>query len=235
MSGWTEQMIRSAASWQAFKEGKALLESGLVSYVKTGHAGWQGAVRVGKRMLKVTVLVKSPTHLDTRCPCADNQRSGSVCCHAVATGLATLKKPVAPPEPKIAAVSKPTPAPAAPAAWQILLPLNWREALKNGRFAATLAISNAEISAADERLSAWLSHQGVVRKEILSISLNGPQISSFLETLAEHPRLAAGKDRLSIEIRSGQRLPLRLYWCQMESRDPGLTSPVLFGRLERTQ
>lgn len=208
MSGWTEETIRKAAAWQAFKEGKSLFESGMVTEAKAGQAGWQGSVKVGKRTLKVIVLVKSATHIDARCPCADNQRSGAVCCHAVATGLATLVKPaIKQSTQSIDSNLAVVPAPAMP--WQILLPLNWREALKNGRFAATLAVSSgAELALADERLGAWLAREGVGRKDLLTVNLNGARVSSFLEAVADHPRLAAGKERLSIGIRAGQRLQL---------------------------
>jgi superfamily II DNA or RNA helicase len=207
MSGWTEAILRSAASWQAFKEGKSLLESGMVVEVAAGTSGWQGTVRVGKRLMKVAVIVKSPTNLDTICPCSDNQRSGALCCHAVATGLAALKpaisaKPAQAPPPKQAAV--------VPVPWQVLLPLNWRDALNRGKFAATLAVaSGSEITPADERLGAWLAKEGVATKEILSLNLDGARVPAFLGAIAEHTRLAAGKDRLSIQIRSGERLHLK--------------------------
>jgi superfamily II DNA or RNA helicase len=208
MSGWTEEILRKAASWQAFKEGKALLDTGMVVDVMAGAASWQGTVRMGKRLMKVTVVVKSPTYLDTNCPCSDNQRSGSFCCHAVATGLATLK-PVAVAKPIQATVGKVLPPPMATVPWQILLPLNWREALKRGKLAATLAVSTGdEVSPADDRLSAWLEKEGVVGKSIISLNFDGPRVPSFLESIADHPRLAAGKDRLCIQIRSGVRLQL---------------------------
>lgn len=201
-------MIRSAATWQAFKEGKSLLDSGLVAEVKAGAGGWQGTVRMGKRLLKVSVTVKSATNFDTRCPCADNQRSGAVCSHAVATGLATLQKPAAKPAAPIP-VAAPVAMPAVLVPWQILLPLNWREALRRGKFAATLAVSSgSEISPADDKLCAWLAKEGVGKKEILSLNLDGARVPTFLEAIAEHPRLTAGKDRLSIEIRAGERLRL---------------------------
>ena len=204
MSGWTEVSLRAAASWQAFKEGKSLFESGMVAEVQTGATGWQGTVKVGKRLMKVGVTVKSATDLDTRCPCADNQRSGSVCCHAVATGLASLGKSA--PKP---VAQKVIPQPVVAVPWQVLLPLNWRDALQRGKFAATLAVSSgSEISPADDRLNAWLARESVAKKEILSLSLDGPRVPSFLESIAEHPRLAAGKDRLLIQIRSGERLQL---------------------------
>ncbi|MES2476161.1 MAG: SNF2-related protein [Verrucomicrobiota bacterium] len=211
MSGWTEEIIRKAAAWQAFKEGKSLLDAGMVTEVKSAPGGWVGTVRMGKRLMKVAVIVKSPTHLDTRCPCSDNQRSGSFCCHAVATGLASLK-PAAPQRAEVAAPSRtvatPLP-PTASVAWQILLPLNWRDALTRSRFAATLATAkDEEIAPADDKLCAWLAREGVVRKDIISLSLDGPRVSSFLEAVADHPRLVVGKDRLLIDIRSGERLRL---------------------------
>ena len=208
MSGWTEEILRKAASWQAFKEGKSLLDSGMVVEVTTGPASWQGTVRMGKRLMKVSVVVKSPTYLDTNCPCSDNQRSGSFCCHAVATGLATLK-PVRVAQPIQTTVQKPIllQVPAVP--WQVLLPLNWREALTRGKFAATLALATGEeISPADDRLSAWLAKEGMAIKSILSLNFDGARVPSFLESIADHPRLAAGKDRLSIQIRSGKQLQL---------------------------
>lgn len=226
MSGWTEATLRSAASWQAFKEGKSLFESGMVIDAQAGEGAWQGSVRVGKRPLRVSVLVKSPTNIETRCPCADNQRSGAVCCHAVATGLAALagKMPVPAGPSRTAA---PPPAAAKPAAWQILLPLNWRDALKRGKFAATLAqAGDEEISPADDRLGAWLAKERVAPKSILSLSLDGTRVPEFLEAVADHPRLAAGKDRLLIEIRSGERL--RLSGADLEGErirlvpDPGI-------------
>jgi superfamily II DNA or RNA helicase len=207
MSGWTEATIRAAASWQAFKEGKGLYEAGMVAEAKAGATGWQAIVKVGKRMMKVSVTVKSPTNLDTQCPCSDNQRSGSVCAHAVASGLAALKPVSA--KPLQASVSKAAVPVLAAVPWQILLPLNWRDALTRGKFAATLAISSgSEISPADDRLNAWLAKESIVRKDILTISLDGPRVPAFLESIAEHPRLAAGKDRLLIQIRSGERLRL---------------------------
>jgi len=211
MSGWTEDILRKAASWQAFKEGKSLFESGMVAETKTSPTGWQGTVRMGKRLMKVSVTVKSPTNLDTHCPCSDNQRTGALCAHAVATGLAALKPAAVAvaARPAQATVRNPAPEPMAAIAWQILLPLNWREALTRGRFAATLAVAaGAEISPADDRLCAWLAKEGVVKKDILSLSLDGPRVPSFLESIADHPRLAAGKDRLLIEIRAGERLQL---------------------------
>lgn len=208
MTVWTEATIRTAASWQSFKEGKALFDSGAVSESKVGQMGWHGAVRVGKRVFRCTVVVKTATNLDTHCPCQENQRTGALCGHAVAAGLAALNRGKTE-IPAQTVVSKPAPAPLAAVPWQILLPLNWRDALARGKLSATLAsAAKEEISLADERLNAWLSKEGVVKKDLLSLVLDGPRVPAFLECVADHPRLAAGKDRVSIQIRSGERLRL---------------------------
>ncbi len=209
MSGWTEASLRSAASWQAFKEGKSLFENGSVASAAAGSSGWQGTVKVGSRLFKVSVIAKSATNIEARCPCSDNQRTGAVCAHAVATGLAAIAPKAAPKSSQ----QVPAPAPAAPAtaaAWQILLPLNWRDALQRGKLAATLALaSDGEISPADDRLSAWLAREKVAPKSLISINIDGPRVPAFLEAVADHPRLAAGKDRLHIQIRAGERLHLK--------------------------
>ena len=153
MIDWTEQTLRAAASWQAFKEGKALFECGAVAEVKVGSNGWQGLVKWGKRPFRVSVAVKSGTNIEARCSCPENQSSGAVCAHAVATGLATLSAKKAKPATAAAAPPPAVAAPVASVAWQILLPLNWREALARGKLSATLAVSSGDpISPADDRL-----------------------------------------------------------------------------------
>ena len=100
--------------------------------------------------------------------------------------------------------SAPKPAPQAVVAvpWQILLPLNWRDALTRGKLAATLAVATgSEISPADDRLCAWLAKEGVARKEILSLNLDGARVPAFLGAIAEHPRLAAGANE-HVELRA---------------------------------
>lgn len=199
---WTEATLRAAATWQAFKEGKSLFDTGAVSDAKSGQNGWQGLVRAGKRPIRVSVTVKSATDLETRCACAQNQATGAFCAHAVATGLAALAG-------KSAKPAEETRAPIASQPWQILLPHNWREALSRGKLSATLAVSSGEeISPADDRLNAWLARENAGIRETHSLNLDGSRVSSFLEAISDHPRLAAGKERMPISIYSGGRLPL---------------------------
>lgn len=206
MTGWTEETVRKAASWQAFKEGKSLFDGGAVLDAKAGQSGWQGAVRAGKRPIRVSVTVKSATDLDTRCSCAMNQSSGAVCAHAVAVALAALAGNA---RQSPAATREIPPAPPAARAWQVLFPPQWSESLVRGRIAATLsAASDSTISSADERLAAWLAREGVADRGIVHLNLDGGRVSSFLETIADHPRLVAGKEKLPLSIRSGERVRL---------------------------
>lgn len=206
MTGWTEATLRGAASWKAFKEGKSLFENGVVAESKAGESGWAGAVKSGSRLIRVKVSVKSVTDLETRCSCPENQSTGALCAHAVAVGLAALARGAAPAV--SSQPSSPKPA-AAPVSWKIQLPANWRDALQRGRLSASLSTAETEISPADERLSTWLSREGVSQRNSLSINLDGAKVASFLETIADHPALVAGKDRSSVSIRTGERLVLR--------------------------
>lgn len=211
MSGWNEETLRKAASWKAFKEGKSLFEAGAVTEAKSGSGGWQGAVRAGSRPLRVTVRIRSATDLETHCPCPENRATGALCAHAVALGLAVIfPKAARPSEVPVSRAASPAAAALpAPQAWQILLPLNWRDALQRGKLAATLASAAEESpSPADDRLKAWLSRESVAPKPILTLNLDGARVSTFLEAIADHPRLAVGREQLSISIRSGVRFAL---------------------------
>ncbi|MCB1092639.1 MAG: hypothetical protein KDL87_13980, partial [Verrucomicrobiae bacterium] len=90
MSVLTEEILRKAASWQAFKEGRSLFENGLVMDAAAGSTGWKGSVKSGSRAIRVGVTMRSATDIEARCACPENRSTGAVCAHAVATGLAVI-------------------------------------------------------------------------------------------------------------------------------------------------
>ncbi len=200
---WTESTLRGAASWQAFKAGQSFCAAGAANVAKSEPGGWQGSVRDGRQLWRVSVRVISPTALETRCTCPDNQASGAVCAHAVAVGLAALRG-------SPAASNQPTPVRAAPPpmAWDVLLAPNWRDALVRGRLAATLSHSAGSVPA-DPALSVWLAAAGGSAKSPLHLQLDGGALASFLEALTGHPRIFVGKDRCPLEIRAAGSLALR--------------------------
>lgn len=217
MSTWSEPTLRAAASWQAFKAGKRLADSGAASVATTTSNGYAGNVREGSRLHRVKVTLHSPTHLETRCSCPENQASGVLCAHAVAVGLvslaaarpATTTAAIAPAA-AAASVTAAAPVttavsadPATVALWSVALPPNWQEALARERLTPELRRAESESLAppeqADSALAAWLAAAGVTtRKSPLHLQLAGAQVAGFLEALTEHPRVAAGGNPLAI-------------------------------------
>ena len=195
--------MRGAASWQAFKAGKSLSDAGAATVAKSDPSGWQGTVREGQRLLRVSVRVASATAYETRCSCPDNQASGAVCAHAVAVGLSALRGAAVP-------TSQPPSGSAAPLppAWDILLAPNLRDALARGKLAATLS-RNSGAALTDPALSAWLAAAGGSGNSPQHLQLEGAALATFLGAISGHPRIAIGKDRRPLEIRSGGKLPLR--------------------------
>ncbi len=202
----TEATLRTAASWQAFKEGKSLLESGAVLDAKITDAGWEGSVRSGKRPLRVSVKLKSATDIEARCPCPDNQRNGAVCCHAVATGLAALTGGTSAAIPKS---NQPTPSGPTVIPWSIAFAANWRETIQRGKLAVTLAhAKDVEIVPADQRLSTWLAGERLSSKTTLHLSLADALAATFLEAITNHPRVSApGSDAFEISTGGLSRIP----------------------------
>jgi superfamily II DNA or RNA helicase len=202
MSGWTESTLRGAASWQAFKAGKSLCEAGSTTVVKSNPGGWQGTVREGQRLFRVSVCVTSGPAFETRCSCPDNQSSGALCSHAVAVGLTALHgTPSLTRKPPLAA-------PPPPQAWDILLPPNWRDALRRGKLAASLS-RNIGPGLADPALSAWLTAAGSADKSPLHLQLEGSALAAFLDALVGHPRISIGNERKPWEIRAAGKIALR--------------------------
>jgi len=206
MTGWTESMLRAAASWKAFKEGKSLFDRGVVVDASADANGWRGTVRSGKGVIRVGVKAKSATDLETRCPCPENRATGELCCHAVAVALAALAGPQTD-SPAAAKAKSPQAAPAI--ARDILLPQTWQESLSRGKLTVALSISpESELHPADLKLADWLTQQGASTATSLNLHLDGSRVAGFLASLAGHPRVASGKDRSPVWISTGHRLPL---------------------------
>jgi superfamily II DNA or RNA helicase len=199
MADWNETTLRTAASWKAFKDGKSLMDAGAVSGARRLAEGWSGTVRDGKRLYKVAVKVISATHLETRCPCPENQSTGALCAHGIASGLAALKG--------AAVISAPVDSPAAPPvataateqAFAISLPVNWKEALLRGKFSATLSEAKG-ITEADRKLSAWLAGYSQPLKFPLPVHPGAGQVGAFLRTLSGHPRVKVGKTDEAVTV-----------------------------------
>ena len=188
------------------RKGNRFFDSGAVTEVKSGQGGWQGMVRGGKRPIRASVAVKPRGDLETSCPCPENQSSGAVCAHAVAVGLAALAAKIAKPR---GAGKRRWRGPQQPCRGRFYCLSTGAKALGRGKLAATLAVSSGDgISPADDRLNAWLAREKVVGKEFLSPISTESDLPSFSKPSPITRAWAAGKDRLSITIRSGERFHL---------------------------
>jgi len=205
MPTWTESDLKAASGWKAFKDGKSLFESGQVSQAKSSPDGWTGAVKAGSRLIRHSVKVPAPGHFEVKCGCPENQATGAICAHAVATGLSLVtQRPAAittTSAPAVAAPQRNTPArPDTVPAFSLKLPPNWRDSLTRGRLTVTVAIDpDANPEPADARLADWLILQGVTSlAKPIPLSLDPARLSGFLVALCDHSRILSGSEPISL-------------------------------------
>lgn len=205
MPEFDESSLRKAASWQDFKEAQALLKIGAVVSSEKSNDGWCGSVKVGTRVLRTSVVARTPTWFDAKCPCSANQRQGTFCPHAIATGLHLLNPPnTAPAAP---AQNRSAPQNALPElAWTIRFLGPWLESLRKGRLSASVASSDATPTDADSRLTSWLVSQKVASRPPVQLALTPANIPGFLTCIDGHPDVNDSTGRISID--SGTQIPL---------------------------
>ena len=206
----TESTIRKAADWREFKHGSELVA--MVTDAVASSTGWRGAVRDGRRPLRVSVVAKSATDIEARCPCRENQSTGAFCRHAVAVGLALAAGKSQPaPKPQPPARTTPTqgdhtPTPTKPTpkhAWNIEFPPPWQRMLTSGRLAVKVARNpDAEVDSADAALSEYLTAAKAPNGGMLQ--LDGSRLIAFLAAAAAHPRITAGGQ--PVEVVANARL-----------------------------
>ncbi|MDE0836058.1 MAG: DEAD/DEAH box helicase [Akkermansiaceae bacterium] len=196
MPDFDESSLRKAAAWQDFKEAQSLLNVGAVVSSEKTNDGWRGSVKVGKRMFRATIAARTPTWFDAKCSCPANQREGTFCPHAIATGLHLLN----PPQPKAPAEQKSAPKNAMPdLAWTIRLHGSWQENLRKGRLSASVSHSDSTPSDADSRLTAWLISQNAVSRPPVQLSLSPANLPGFLSSIDGHPSITTDSGEISID------------------------------------
>jgi superfamily II DNA or RNA helicase len=200
-----EPALRKAASWQDFKEAQSLLGAGAVTASERTETGWTGSVQIGKRTYRTTVVARTPTWFDAKCSCPANQRDGSFCPHAIATGLHLLAPPApAPIREKIAIPS---------VAWKIRLLGPWQKSLEKGHASVSVETTAETPTPSDERLTAWLIANKATSGKSIQLALNPATLPAFLDTLANHPRVSA--DGISLSVDSGTQI--HLTGCSLEN------------------
>ena len=88
----TTNLLVEIGGWPALKEARGLVERGRVSQARREgdvvRASVQGAEKVYEPQI---ILADRVANVEVRCTCAESRRSGRVCAHALAAGLALLQ------------------------------------------------------------------------------------------------------------------------------------------------
>ncbi len=231
--------MRGLTGWQAFREGRALAESGARGFSQKGNR-LSGSFGAGRRPLRTTVEVRGESDVEVRCSCAENRSTGAVCAHAVAlllqAGRMDRADPTEPPGQAMEALPSSVPADgadrASARATRVELSGDWRRSLAAGRLALRVSasaralgsaglagVAESDRGAGDAPWSAWLAARGIGLPGVLSLS--GEDLASALVALEEHPEVvdATGEPVgvatmpplvLAASERTGGRVELRL-------------------------
>ena len=92
----TTNLLVDIGGWPALKEARALVERGWVSDVHRDGAVVRARVQGAEKVYEAQItLADRVAHIEVRCTCAESRRSGRVCAHALAAGLALLQPQIA--------------------------------------------------------------------------------------------------------------------------------------------
>src|SRR5258706_8962956 len=85
-------LLAEIGGWPALKEARALVATGRVMEVRRDGPAIRARVQGGEKMVDAQItLADRVANIDVRCTCAESRRTGRVCAHALAAGLAALQ------------------------------------------------------------------------------------------------------------------------------------------------
>jgi len=189
---WSDAWLQKVAGWKAVKSGLAMASTGMVR-----EASFEGAecraVISGVKPRRVRVRRIDDTKAETFCYCAENQRTGAMCEHAVAAIVVARgqgKTATAPPqtaEKKQTIVLKSTATKEDRRALRVELFPRWKDEWKAGRLSAKIVESNRDPDESDASLLAWLRQTGVSQRPMpWMLSLPATTCEDFLEAISGH-------------------------------------------------
>ena len=198
----TEKWLGEIGGWQIMKAARGLVSAGLASATSAADGMIRGVAGSGKTKFTSGLRIRSRTDVENLCTCPHSRRSGQICEHSIAVVLAHLQEKNAPVRPNTAQAAEPPaatktalrepPAVAVPGRFSIYLP----EPILLGQMREPVGVFVKFQAGGDEetsRFAGWLAGQGVREAQSLPISLRGEALGAFLQTLADHPRVFAGK------------------------------------------
>lgn len=191
---WSDSWLQQAAGWKAVKEGIALHARGLIQNARLNEEGCQG-VFVGTKTRRVKVVRLNASLAEAFCGCAENQRSGSICEHAVAVIL-SARESQSHPSATVLAVETENHA-MTKQAYRIRFFPSWNKEWQQGRLTAMIEKSDRPSDEFDVDFHEWLLMQGVAKKSCpLTLSLHGVALDSFLRAIIGHNEIICDKQTI---------------------------------------
>ena len=88
----TTNLLAEIGGWPALKEARALVERGRVSGARRDGAVLRARVQGGEKVHEPQITLSDRiANIEVRCTCAESRRTGRVCAHALAVGVALLQ------------------------------------------------------------------------------------------------------------------------------------------------
>jgi superfamily II DNA or RNA helicase len=88
----SQNLLAEIGGWPALKEARALVDRGRVLEVKREGAIIRARVQAGEKIHEPQItLADRVANVEIRCTCAENRRTGRVCPHVLAAGLAAMQ------------------------------------------------------------------------------------------------------------------------------------------------
>src|ERR1700678_4080185 len=90
-------LLVDLGGWPAMKEARGLVERGRVIEVKREGPRIAGRVQGAEKSYDAQIVLgERVSSVEVKCTCPESRRSGRVCAHVLAVGLALLKPPATP-------------------------------------------------------------------------------------------------------------------------------------------
>ena len=210
----TEKWLAEIGGWAVMKSARSLVDAGLAAVTSTNDGMIRGTAGSGKMKFTTGLRIRTASDVENLCTCPHARRSGMMCEHALAVALAHVREQSG----VTSSVARPSSSPQAPTKRETpLLPsmpltiagrysLYLPETLLQGQAREPFGVFVKFESGGEAESSwfaAWLAGQGIKQPQSLPISLKGEGLNVFLQSLAEHPRVFAGKP-------NGKEIPLHV-------------------------
>lgn len=213
----TEKWLGEIGGWAAMKAARSVLAAGNVEVTEKSPTLIRGLVGNGKSRMASGLRIRSKSDVENLCTCVVARRTGNICDHALAVGLASLQNSgvTAPPKPEPKAQVTPASSPSMGSTageLSLFLPEALFQSAPAGTSRPITAFLKVE-SAGEEtsRLVGWLKGHGLPCQS-MPLQLPPAQLSALLGAAVGHHRVFVGKPPVgqhrSLQVSDAESRPL---------------------------